>query len=230
MSRPNGVHHLAISTANIKEQLNFFTEVLGMELVALYWMHGVEGAWHGFVRLNDLSYIAFVHLPAIKNISREVGVSHAAHGGGPSAGGTMQHLSLRVNTEEELLAMRDRIRSHGVPVFGPADHGMCKSIYFGGPEDMTLEVAVSEEAINPNSWIDPEVVALAGITEEELARMKRPEAFNRPSAPVPQPDFAQSRYHLGYPESAYRKMLTIPDEMMVGRMSFPEPPVKVESR
>ena len=42
MSGPNGVHHLAISTADVKQQLEFFTDVLGTELKALYWMHGVE--------------------------------------------------------------------------------------------------------------------------------------------------------------------------------------------
>jgi len=60
MGLSNGVHHLAIATADIKTQIEFFNDVLGMELVALYWMHGVQGAWHGFLKLNDSSYIAFV--------------------------------------------------------------------------------------------------------------------------------------------------------------------------
>jgi catechol 2,3-dioxygenase-like lactoylglutathione lyase family enzyme len=34
-TRPNGVHHLAVSTADIKPQIEFFTDVLGCELVAL---------------------------------------------------------------------------------------------------------------------------------------------------------------------------------------------------
>jgi len=225
MTRPTGMHHLAISTANMKEQLGFFTGVLGMELVALYWMHGIPGAWHGFVRLNDHSSIAFVHLPENAQAERRIGHTHAAHGGGSSAGGTMQHLSLRVDTEDELLAMRDRIRAHGHPVFGPADHGMCKSIYFGGPEGMTLEVATSEAAINADQWIDPEVVALAGISKDELERMKSPAPYPRPASPVPQPAYDETRYHLGYPLEAYRKMLSIPDEKMIERMSYPEPPV-----
>ena len=225
MTRPNGMHHLAISTANMKEQLTFFTDVMGMELVALYWMHGIEGAWHGFVRLNDVSYVAFVALPQNKSIKPRLGETHAVHGGGPSAGGTMQHLSLRVDNEKDLLAMRDRIRSHGVPVFGPADHGMCKSIYFAGPEGLTLEVACSDQAINPELWCDPEVVALAGISSEELARMQRPAAYNPPAEPVPQPAYDPARYHMGYPEKAYQKMLQLPDEVMVERMSYPEPPV-----
>ena len=63
MGLSNGVHHLAIGTADIKKQIEFFTDVLGMELVALYWMHGVDGCYHGFVELSGESYIAFVQHP-----------------------------------------------------------------------------------------------------------------------------------------------------------------------
>ena len=68
MTRPNGIHHLAISTGDIKSQIEYFTDVLGCELVALYWMHGVEGFWHGFLRLNDSSSIAFVQGPRTPGI------------------------------------------------------------------------------------------------------------------------------------------------------------------
>ena len=36
MGLPNRVHHLAICTNDIKGQIEFFTQVCGMELVALY--------------------------------------------------------------------------------------------------------------------------------------------------------------------------------------------------
>jgi len=36
MAKPNGIHHFAICTADIKAQIEYFTDVLGMELVALY--------------------------------------------------------------------------------------------------------------------------------------------------------------------------------------------------
>ena len=35
-TKPNGLHHLAIATADIKAQIEFFSDVLGMELVALW--------------------------------------------------------------------------------------------------------------------------------------------------------------------------------------------------
>ena len=61
----------------------------------------------------------------------------------------MQHLALNVDDDAQLIAMRDRIRSRGVNVIGPIDHGFCKSIYFAGPEHLTLEISTSRAAIDP---------------------------------------------------------------------------------
>ena len=175
MNKVEGLHHLAISTANMKEQIAFFTDKLGMELQALYWMHGVENTWHGFLRLNDESSIAFVSNPDIEAIPRTIGETYAGNAGANSAAGTMQHLALKVKDHDELLAMRDRLRSKGVPVLGPVEHGMCCSMYFAGPENLTLELSYSNEPINNEAWIDPEVVAMAGISEEKqnIARAAR---------------------------------------------------------
>ena len=65
MNKLNGLHHLAVCTSDIKTQIEFFTDVLGMELVALYWMHGVPNTFHGFLRMNDESCIALVQNPQI---------------------------------------------------------------------------------------------------------------------------------------------------------------------
>ena len=35
MTNPNGIHHLALSTGDMKGQIEFFTDVLGMRLMAL---------------------------------------------------------------------------------------------------------------------------------------------------------------------------------------------------
>ncbi|MEO6123920.1 MAG: VOC family protein, partial [Ilumatobacteraceae bacterium] len=68
MTRVNGIHHLAISTGDMKGQLQFFGAVLGAEVKALYWMHGVPNTFHGFVRLHDHSYVAFVQGPTNASI------------------------------------------------------------------------------------------------------------------------------------------------------------------
>lgn len=225
MLQPRGVHHLAISTADIKAQIGYFNDVLGLELVALYWMHGVDGAWHGFMKLNDHSYLAFVQMDAIAGIEPQLGVTHAGHGGGPSAGGTMQHLAFDVADYDELLAIRDRIRSRGINVMGPIHHGMCDSIYFAGIEGLTLEVATSTQAIDGAHWIDPEVVGLAGITEHELARYRKPLAFERPAEALANPPIDRTKPHLAYPPEIYEKLMTMPDEKLAERLSITEPPV-----
>ena len=92
---------------------------------------------------------------------------------------------------------------------------------------MTLEVAASDVAINGDAWIDPEVVELAGISPEELEAMRNPPAG--PGAPVAQPSFDENKYHMGYPEEIYKLMLSAPDEVLIERMSYAEPPVKVLS-
>ena len=50
---PDGINHLAIATRDIKGQIEFFTDVLGGELKALYWMHGVADTFHAFVERED---------------------------------------------------------------------------------------------------------------------------------------------------------------------------------
>lgn len=229
MNKVEGLHHLAICTADMKAQIEFFTDKLGMELVALYWMHGVAKTWHGFLRLNDESAIAFVQNPAIGKIPVTLGVSHAGNPGANCARGVMQHVALRVKDDAELHAMRDRLRAKGVPVLGPLDHGMCKSIYFAGPENLSLELSFSTEAIDAEAWIDPEVVELAGINAEELARYKHPADYADEGGRVKQPGLDAPGPHMtNYPPGAYEAIITMADEKVLA-MSESEPPVKVRA-
>ncbi len=224
-THPTGVHHLAISTADVKQQIEFFTQVLGAELVALYWMHGVD-AWHAFIELNDSCSIAFVELKANHDIDPIPGVSHAGTPADASAPGTMQHVAFDADSLDDLLRMRDRIRHHGVTVFGPIDHGMCHSIYFAGPEGLTLEVASSSEPIPADNWIDPEVVELAGISADDLARYRDPppDPTGDPGT-VPQPALDPSKPAIAYPAEALAVMTQMSDDDIAASMNYPDPPV-----
>ncbi|MCP3935781.1 MAG: VOC family protein [Actinomycetia bacterium] len=225
----NGVHHLAVCTRDIKAQIEFFSDVLGAELVALYWMHGVEGAWHGFVKLHDTSYLAFVQTDGMAEIEPELGVTHAGWAGGDAAGGTMQHVAFNVDNEEDLLTLRDRIRSRGINVWGPVDHGMCKSMYFAGLEDLTLEVATSEAPVDARAWIDPEVVELAGISPDELAAFTSPARYAGEGGTIPQPPVDPSKPHSrGMSPERYQRSLTTPDDVISQPTRFSKPPVEVD--
>ncbi len=223
MSLANGVHHLAIATRDMKGQIEFFTQVVGMELVALYWMHGVPETVHGFLRLDDHCSLAFVQGPQMARIEPQLGVSHAGSAAGPVAPGAMQHVALNVDSEAALLALRDRIRSHGYWVMGPIDHGMCKSMYLAAPEGIVLEFATSESVLDAEEWLDPEVVERCGISTADLARYRRPPAFEDRGGAVPQPD-PQTRPGLQLP-SGMETILTMGDADIARLFSFPTPPV-----
>ena len=179
-----------------------------------------------FLRLNDESSVAFVCNPDIEKIPVRMGETHAGNAGANCARGAMQHLALRVKSHEELLALRDRLRSKGVPVLGPTDHGFCVSIYFAGPENLSLELSYSEKPIDNRAWIDPEVQALAGISDEELARYKQPADFSDKGGAVAQPGIDSPGPHMAYPKDMYELILSTPDEV-VWENSYNQPPVKV---
>jgi catechol 2,3-dioxygenase-like lactoylglutathione lyase family enzyme len=227
MTTPNAVHHVAISTADMKSQIAFFSDVLGMSLQGLFWMHGAPNAWHAFLAMGEASF-SFVFIPGNEEKETVIGQTHAGTGAGSSAPGTMQHIAFNVDTLEDLLNMRDRIRSRGVPVFGPLDHGLCHSIYFAGPENLTLEVATSDQVTHPldssGTWIDQDVVNLAGISPEELDSYLRPAQFEGQNGALTQPEFDADKPHLHYPKDAYPIMLEMPDSQFKTRQQDREPP------
>jgi catechol 2,3-dioxygenase-like lactoylglutathione lyase family enzyme len=226
MGLANGVHHLAICTKDIKKQIEFFTQTVGGELVALYWMHGVDNTFHGFVNFGNGCSIAFVQSPEIGEIQPQKGVSHPSWTGAPVAPGAMQHLALNVDSEQDLLAIRDRVRSRGNWVMGPIDHGFCKSIYLAAPEGIMLEFSTSEgRPIDAEAWIDPEVVRLAGISLPDLDRYKHPPTFESRGGAVPNPQVDLASPPMDFPPGR-EKIYSMTDEDVRSRLSEATPPVQ----
>ncbi len=194
-------------------------------------MHNVDGYFHAFMELNANSSVAFVFAPAVKDIPVDYGVSHAGNPVKPCAPGSMQHIAFSVDTDEELLEMRDRIRSRGVRVLGPLDHGFCKSIYFGGPEDLVLEVSTSSEAINAEAWSRSRS-RRAGTTfsTEELAAYKNPAAYaNTSGVPVAQPTAGNGMPEYTQMDPEFAGAIDLPDEVVTRELSENTPPVKLAS-
>ena len=136
----------------------------------------------------------------------------------------MQHVAFHVDTLDEVLEMRDRLRSSRVQVLGPIDHGFIQSIYFEGPEGLNLEICCGSD-IDEQAWIDPEVTGLCGITDEELEALKHPAPFVRPTDAVaqpaePHPDNVRAA---GDPEG-YARLAAMPDDVVWERFSETTPP------
>ena len=222
--QPDGIHHIAIMSANMKEQLTFFTQVLGFPLVALFEMHGVPGGRHAFLQMADDSFFSVVEMDGIAEIPSSLGITHAGTGAGKCAAGVTQHIAFRAPDEAGLLALRDRIRSHGVPAIGPIGHGFCKSIYFAGPEGLTLEVSYAVTEVDSKRWVDPAMLAACGISGEEAAAMLNP-APCVAEGPVPQPEYNAGVPQMAYPVEVLRRMLAVPDEAITAQGSYDAPPV-----
>lgn len=226
MGLATGVHHLALNTANMKEQIAFFSDVLGAELKALYWMHGTNGYRHCFLRLNHDSYLSFVQGPATEEAAAEVGTAKTL----PRAPGTFGHVAFSVSSMKEMLQLRDRIRDRGHIVLGPVDHGFCHSMYFSGPEDLSLEVCCNTlEEIDQPAWIDPDCVAKHGISTEELARYIAPARFEDRQGGVPQPVEIEQQYPAMYSGDMLERVLKMSPEELTKLMGGSEAPVKVSS-
>lgn len=136
----------------------------------------------------------------------------------------MQHIALHVDTLDDLLAMRDRIRSHGVQVMGPIDHGFCQSIYFAGLEGLALEVACGR-AIDERQWIDPEVQGLCGISVDELKALKNPSPRAAVDSPVPQPAFDSAQPQMAFPPGVVERLMARTDADTWDKASETTPPV-----
>ena len=224
VQQPNGIHHIAIMSADMKAQLTFFTQVLGFPLVGLFDMHGVPGAKHAFLKMDEASYFSIVEMAGIADIPATVGITHAGTGAGKCAAGVTQHIAFRAPDQAGLLAMRNRIRSHGVPAIGPIGHGFCQSIYFAGPEGLTLEVSTQLTPLDPARWVDPKVLDGCGISSEEAEAMLNPMPCAA-DAVVAQPAYDPAVPNMAYPAETLKMILSTPDEAITSQGSYNQPPV-----
>ncbi|MET9460019.1 VOC family protein [Streptomyces canus] len=219
------MNHIAISTRDMKGQLEFWCDVLGMPLKGLFWMHNTEGVYHAFIEMAPNSYISVVHDPNNSD-AVQYGVTHSGNAVGFAAAGVVQHIAVDVDSLDEVVALRDRIRSRGIQVLGPIDHGWWKSIYFAGPDHTSLEITTGGD-IQPNEWVDPEVVKECGISPEELEQLLDPTPFDASQGPVPQPAADPSKPTMHWPgnEDAIVMQMEMSDDDVWAKFSATDPPV-----
>lgn len=166
---PNNFSNLDVNTRDLKPVLEYFATVLGMPLISIRWADKDQGSVRAFMKLNDQSMMSFLYTKKTPE-DVELGVTHSENAGDPTTTGTIQHTALNVDSVEDLIAIRDRIRAHNVHCVGPLDHGFCQSIYFLGPDSMALEVATLTTD-DMTQWIVPSVIEAIGLTEEELKQL-----------------------------------------------------------
>lgn len=129
-----GVDHLAFVTWDPAATVEFYTQALGFPLV-----HAITAkGWgiddhpdfvHFFFDIGGGNHLAFFYYFGLPPEDKVVGLMKRA-----------RHLALHVETEEEMVAYRERLMAHGVRVTRPVAHELIESIYFDDPNGIQLEI------------------------------------------------------------------------------------------
>lgn len=132
------LHHVAYRCNDAQETAKFYTDVLGLKYTMAYSADHVPSTgedsphFHLFFEMEDGSCVAFFEVPESPEMEFD-----------PNTPSWVQHLALRVDSMDDLLAAKKRLEDHGLEVLGPTDHGMCQSIYFHDPSGHRLELTCS---------------------------------------------------------------------------------------
>jgi catechol 2,3-dioxygenase-like lactoylglutathione lyase family enzyme len=136
-----GIHHLALTTEDMKATTDFYVDVLGMPLVhAMKVPEGLgtgkgnrgnppyECIRHYFFDMGGDGVVAFFEIPK----------GAKGHGDRDAIGG-MQHVAFAI-TASAFDALQQRLRAHGVAFDGPIETlPQSYSIYFYDPNGIRLE-------------------------------------------------------------------------------------------
>lgn len=130
-----GLHHFAYRCRDAEETRHFYEDILGLPFAHLIKCDYVPSTGeycpyvHIFFRMDDGSYLAFFDLGDYTNSEPS-----------PNTPAWVNHIALRVRSEEELLHAKARLESFGVEVLGITDHEIIHSIYFFDPNGVRVEL------------------------------------------------------------------------------------------
>lgn len=130
-----GLHHFAWRCRDAEETRRFYEDVLGLPLVHVIKSDHVPSTGeycpyvHIFFQMADGSYVAFFDLG--DDVKAEPSANTPAW---------VNHLALRVDSVDALLAAKARLEAAGVEVLGVTDHHIIESIYFFDPNGIRLEL------------------------------------------------------------------------------------------
>lgn len=139
MIRFNGINHLALATGDMDRTIRFWRDLLGMRLVAGL---GKPGYRHYFFEISPSDLIAFFEWPGVEPVAPK---DHGYPVKGPFI---FDHVSLGVETEDDLWEIKDKLEAAGFEVSGVIDHGFIHSIYAFDPNGIPIEFSHNVEGID----------------------------------------------------------------------------------
>jgi len=131
------IHHAAYRCKDALETARWYEKHLDMKLVlsiaedAVPSTGAADPYMHIFLDAGDGNILAFFELPTKPPMDRDRNTPVWT-----------QHLALKVESMDVLLAAKARLDAAGIEVVGPTDHALFQSIYFFDPNGHRLELAV----------------------------------------------------------------------------------------
>jgi len=132
------IHHVAYRCRDARETVEWYGKYLNMKFVLAIAENQVPSTrepdpyMHVFLDAGGGNILAFFELP-----------TKPPMGFDPNTPTWTQHLALEVDSVDTLLAAKARLDADGIPVVGPTDHTLFKSIYFFDPSGHRLELAAN---------------------------------------------------------------------------------------
>ena len=130
------IHHVAYRCKDAKETVEFYKQVLNMDLLGAIAEDRVPSTkepdpyMHIFLDAGQGNILAFFELPNSPPMGREANTPDWT-----------QHIAFQVKDMDLVLEAKARAEAAGLEVIGPTDHNIFQSIYFRDPSGHRLEVA-----------------------------------------------------------------------------------------
>ncbi|NIY69433.1 VOC family protein [Streptomyces malaysiensis] len=155
-----GLNHLALVTNDMDKTVRFYRDVLGMPLVGTTGNRDEGYPYrHYFLSIGRGASIAFFEWPEAEMPPRK-------DSGIPSTMIQFDHVSIGVDTDDDLAAIRKRLAEAGTDVSDVVDHGLVRSVYATDPNGIAIEFSVSARDLDAEPWFD-DAKPVAAVTEHE---------------------------------------------------------------
>ena len=128
--RITGLHHITLLCADVTRSASFYRDLLGMQLVQRSHNPDDPNAEHLLFGPDGVTGGTMVTVMAYPDLEE-----------GYVGRGSTHHFALGVESDDELSAWRDYLRSRGVDVTDVYDRGNFKSIYLRDPDGHLVEIA-----------------------------------------------------------------------------------------
>jgi catechol 2,3-dioxygenase-like lactoylglutathione lyase family enzyme len=140
-----GVHHTARPTWKLRETVEFYRDKLGLPLVHAISARGWGPAnhpdfLHFFFESGKCSTIAFFYYIDTEQPDYTRPVDDYRF--------EATHTAWAVDTDDELIAWRDRLDAQGIPLIYQIRHELIESIYFRDPNGYFLEITLQQRPMD----------------------------------------------------------------------------------